>query len=187
MGRSATPLWLTMILLGGTTVLSHALPEWRAGAPVASLSSFPASIAGWQEQGQAAWAAPERPRTATEVLFRVYADANGSTVSLYLAYWRRQDPSEVTFTAKHAAPGAGWSFVKERSAPIALTSHEDLTVTQALYEHAGTRQCVSYLYVLPGRRTLGNRHWARLYMLRDYLTLSRSDALLVRVAKPVPP
>jgi EpsI family protein len=184
MGRSTTPVWLAIALLAATLVFGRLLPHGREGVLPAPLESFPSALGEWREGARDRWEPPARPRTASEALFRVYRNGTAPEVSLSIAYWKRQQPGEVAFTAKHAAPGREWVFVREDLARISTPSRwgSEFTVTRTLYKRGGERQLVTYWYIQPGRRAVGHRYWGRLYMLWDYVTRFRSDVAVIRVA-----
>lgn len=157
--------------------------------PPAALVTFPSVLGEWQEAAAEGWEAPGHPRTASETLFRVYRNGSAPAVSLYVAYWRRQQPGEVAFTAKHAAPRRGWEFVREDLARIPAPSQwgPEVQVTRTVYSRRSESQLVSYWYIQPGRRVTGSRYWGRAYMLWDYITRLRSDVALVRLATSADP
>ena len=186
MGRPTAPYWFALgILVLPLAGLRLAPLGWDVGLP-SPLETFPATLGEWREGPTMGWEPPALPETTRELLFRTYARGGEPPVSLYIAYWRRQQPGEVAFTARHADPGRGWSFVREDLAHIPATSRwgPDFTVTRALYERAREGQLVTYWFIQPGRRAIGSRYWGRAYMLWDYLTRFRTDVALIRVASP---
>lgn len=184
MGRSSHPFWATLGLLVGTLALVRLLPPGREGALSASLETFPPAFGQWREVVPDGWDPPGRPPTASATLFRAYRNGSQPPVALYVAYWKRQEPGELAFTARRAAPGRGWDFVREDLVRLPAPSRwgPEVEVTRTLYERRGERQLVTYWYIQPGRRTIGSRYWGRAWMLWDYLVGRRSDVALIRVA-----
>lgn len=148
------------------------------------LAAFPLELDGWRGIDGPAFS-PEIVRTlgADEYVNRVYHDAGGATVGLYVAYYATQRHGDAIHSPQHCLPGTGWEPVSRRRVTVD-TGSEQFPVNRYVVQKRAQRQLV--LYWFQGRgRSIANEFANRFHLLSDALFRGRTDGALVRLIAPI--
>jgi EpsI family protein len=149
--------------------------------PRQTLAAFPLSVATWEMQ--ASTPIDARSLAALRVddyVNRVYVAPNGSTVGLYVGYYRSQAAGTTMHSPLNCLPGAGWEPVSRKR----LRLSGDHVINRLTIQKGLDRQVVLYWYQSHGR-VVASEYWGKVYTVIDAIRLHRSDAAMVRVIAPV--
>src|SRR6185437_5802936 len=109
-----------------------------------------------------------------------YSNSDGKVVNLYAAYYVSQRTGESPHSPLVCIPGNGWAITAfERTNDGA--GHP---INRAIIERSGAKQLVYYWYEERGRK-IASEYWSKWYLLRDAITMNRSDGALVRLTTPI--
>ena len=122
-----------------------------------------------------------------DYLNRVYYDAQGAWISLYVGYFRDQIDGETIHSPRNCMPGSGWNFTQ--SQPITLTAGGEkpieISATRAVLVNGEERRLAYYWFQSRGR-FLTSEYWHKIYLVLDAIWYNRTDGALVRVLAPLP-
>lgn len=177
---------LMLVTSGYLTLVMRAEP-----VPVKQpLSACPLLIDTWQGQK-----APDFDAQTLEVLGvdeyinRMYADASGRALSLYVGYYASQRQGDTMHSPLNCLPGAGWSPVSFDRIGIPVrkaadAAEETITVNRYVIEKGLDRQMVLYWYQSQGR-VIASEYWGKFYLVLDAIRHNRTDGALVRIVVPI--
>jgi EpsI family protein len=175
---------VVVLLIGLTGSLAHAAKA-RGPKLQARLSTLPLQLSAWSGRDEPPLdVETERLLGADAYLERSYSTASGASVDLYIAYYGRQQPGASIHSPLHCLPGTGWEPIDIATIPIAQPGGASAGVRRMLVRKNGDRAIVLYWYAVHGRM-LASESLSKLWLLRDGVTLQRSDAALVRIVVPV--
>jgi len=170
-----------MIGLAGAYASRASGPEPIAARP--ALAQLPRATGGWTVVRE-----PPLDRSVVQVLGvddytnRVYADAAGTPLSLYVGYYRSQRQGDTIHSPQNCLPGAGWEPIASRrfviDAPGARAPVNEYVVQKGL-----DRQVVLYWYEGRGR-IVANEYANKFWLMVDAAWRHRSSGSLVRVMVP---
>lgn len=184
--RLLTVAALTLATAGYLALVMRAEP-----VPVKQpLSSCPLLIDTWQGQK-----APDfDPQTLAvlgvdEYISRVYSDATGGALTLYVGYYESQRQGDTMHSPLNCLPGAGWSPVSFDRIGIPVrkaadSAEETITVNRYVIEKGLDRQMVLYWYQSQGR-VIASEYWGKFYLVLDAIRHNRTDGALVRIVVPI--
>jgi EpsI family protein len=154
-----------------------------AGHAGVALATLPYTVGAWTGT-DAPPPDPEIERTlaADAVLNRTYL-ADGSTVGLYIAYYREQRPGVSVHSPLHCLPGTGWEAEDTRTIAVAGGPAGSL-MKQLIVRKNLNRAVVLYGYSVH-RRLIADELLSKLWLLKDRMRGGPGDAALVRVVVPV--
>lgn len=147
---------------------------------VRPLSQFPAEIGGWRMIQQTETETEiQDVLKADDLLHRVYGSPDGSTVNLFIAYFRSQRTGKAPHSPKNCLPGSGWApLVADR---IDLNSAAGpARVNRYIVQKGDARSVVLYWYQ-SHQRVVASEYLAKIYLVLDSIRLNRSDTAIVRV------
>ncbi len=179
---------LAVVLVAAAASLQRFSAEERIPATPA-LATFPERIGEWQ--GRDAFAFDARVLEGlgvNEYLNRMYVGVDGSSVALYVGYYRSQRDGQTIHSPNDCMPGAGWEPVERSRLALPVLDATGARRTVVVNEHVvrkgGDGQLVLYWYQSQGRVVAGE-YWSRIYMMWDAMRRNRTDAALVRVITPI--
>jgi EpsI family protein len=147
------------------------------------LTALPQQVGGWSGHDD-----PRLDRETEQVLdadayvSRTYTRAASEPVSLFVAFYATQRSGHTIHSPLNCLPGTGWSWVERGQTTI--PGAPALTVNRNVAERGGQRVLVDYWYQSRGR-VVANEYRNKLLLIRDALTVHRSDGALVRVTTPI--
>jgi len=175
-----------VLLAGAGAVVQANRPE--TAPPRASFDNFPIELAGWKGQSL-----PPMDAKILQILGvddymnRVYFRADRASAGLYVGYYKSQRQGDAIHSPQNCLPGAGWEPMENGylTVPIAAAGlPTEISVNRYVIQKGLDRQLVLYWYQSHGR-VIANEYWSKFYLIRDAVTLNRTDAALVRVIVPI--
>jgi EpsI family protein len=172
---AASLIALTAILLqarGRTEIIPSRLP----------LSSFPGQLGNWSSRDIPLDKETLEVLGDGDFMVRGYRDPEGKLpyIDLFLAYFPSQRTGDTIHSPKHCLPGAGWTPEENDRVTISLPSHSPFPVNRYVISKAGSRKLVLYWYWAHDRG-VASEYWAKYYLVRDAISMNRSDGALVRI------
>jgi EpsI family protein len=161
------------------------IDEARIGIP--GLHDIPFQLQDWKSSGEqfmdpstAAYLRPD------EYILRDYADArNGSSVNLFVAYFKSLQNTYGPHSPKICLPGSGWLVSSSKVANVSMPGRsEPISVNEFTMEQANQRIFVMYWYQ-NDRDVWAEEFHAKLRLLPDLIRYRRSDVSLVRFVMPM--
>lgn len=139
----------------------------------------PLEVGGWT--GVDAELTPQEREVlqADDVLKRVYHNADGSAVSLFVSFYasRRRGMDTLYHNATVCYPAAGFQLVRTRMEPIVLTDlAKQVEVARYIFERGPTRLAVLSFFRVGNRFLEQSPRNEPFLMLREKLAVAFSDA-----------
>lgn len=176
-----TCVLLVMVLIAGTWVRGSEPREVQLTEP---LTAFPMNLALWR--GVEAPPVNEevaRVLAADDYVNRVYRNADGSAVGLWLAFYGSQRQGEAIHSPLNCLPGTGWRPV-EHARTVLHVNGQTFPVNRYVVQKRGQRQLVTYWFQGRGR-IVASEYANKAYLLVDAMRLRRTDGALVRLITPI--
>ncbi len=107
-------------------------------------------------------------------------------VSLFSAYYEKQNEGEGIHSPEACLPGGGWEIVEFGPKTVDMTEagYGVFQVNRAIIEKAGERQLVYYWFEQRGKRIINDIE-AKISVVIDGITMGRTDGGIVRVVTPL--
>ena len=173
---------VAVVLLGGA--VNYGLPHTEVPPPRPKLQLLAAEMGGYMAQDIAIEPRLVEASSVDTYLNRVYHDATGGEVGLYIGYYRSQRAGDSVHSPKNCLPGAGWQPVAYSRLALELHPGRRDTVNYYLVANEHQKIVVLYWYQAHGR-VVASEYEAKLRTIQDALWLHRTDAALVRITVPV--
>lgn len=148
------------------------------------LDQLPATVGAWQTvetlklDGET-----ERILNADRYILRTYS-RGAAPVSLFVAYYGSQRAGRTIHSPLNCLPGTGWEWIDRGRVPL-QTDRGGIAVNRNIASKDAQQLLVYYWYQSRGR-VVASDYTNKLLLVRDGLTLHRSDGALVRVTADVP-
>ena len=152
-----------------------------------SFSDFPLSAGGWEGASLPLSDKEKQILRADDYALVSYSPAAGGVpVLFYVAYYRHQTAESNIHSPKNCLPGSGWAILSSSTIKVALDGEggKRVKINESVIQKGLEEQVVLYWYQERGR-TFDNEYWGRFYLVKDALTLHRTDGALVRVSMPL--
>jgi EpsI family protein len=123
-----------------------------------------------------------------DYLLANYVNNRQQAVNLYFAYYGSQSKGASIHSPRACLPGGGWLMrdFSQREMSGTGDGPRALRVNRAEIEWGESKQLVYYWFRMHGRN-ITNEYLLKWYVFWDALTMSRTDAALVRVTTPIRP
>jgi EpsI family protein len=124
-----------------------------------------------------------------DYLNRAYFRPDRSAAGLYVGYYKSQRQGDAIHSPQNCLPGAGWEPTSSAylAIPVAVGGESStISVNRYVIQKGIDRQLVLYWYQSHGR-VVASEYWSKFYLVRDAVSLNRTDAALVRVIVPMAP
>lgn len=186
MSRRMQNLFLSCLIMGVAFVLvrhrgDESVPLTR------SFSEFPLVVGGWEGTSLTLSGKEKTILRADDYALVNYSPAGGGTpVLFYTAYYRHQTAESNIHSPKNCLPGSGWAILSSSTIEVALggAGEKRVKINESVIQKGLAEQVVLYWYQERGR-IFDNEYWGRFYLVKDALTLHRTDGALVRVSMPL--
>lgn len=155
--------------------------------PRAGFSIFPNTLGAWSGVQFPLDPATAEVLGATDYINSVYRNhATGEEVQFFSAWYASQTEGQGIHSPEVCLPGAGWEIfaLNAREVHIPNTVYGTFTLNRAIIENGLDRQLVYYWFDQRGQRVT-NDFAAKMTVLRDGLTVGRTDGALVRFLTPI--
>jgi EpsI family protein len=122
-----------------------------------------------------------------DYLSRAYYKADGGAVGLYMGFYGSQRQGDTIHSPLNCLPGAGWEAISEGRATIANAGGPgvNIEVNRYVVQKGLERQLVLYWYQSHGR-VVASEYTSRLLLIRDAISMNRTDGSMVRVIAAIP-
>lgn len=179
---------VTIVLLAITGFFVYRAPHGESVDLQQDILNFPDTIGRWKG---------EAPRTmedkvldvlrVDDYLDRIYWDATGSWISLYVGFFRDQKDGETIHSPRNCMPGSGWNFTETQDLTLEAKGEKPLQINaqRAILVNGEQRMLTYYWYQSRGR-FLTSEYLHKIYLVLDAIRYNRTDGALVRVLAPLP-
>jgi len=176
---------VALLMLAGTVTATRGI-NFREQVPLAKpMVDFPMTLGQWQGNRSSLEQIYLDTLNLSDYLLADYVNAQGQTVSLYVAYNESQRKGESSHSPAACLPGSGWVFMESGMARLPMGTGSTLVeVRRAFMEKTGVKMLVYYWFPQRGR-VLTNIFQLKLYTFWDALTKQRTDGALVRLLTTV--
>jgi len=175
--------WAALLVLLAAAALEYGLPQVEAPVPHASLQSLPMAMAGFTAQDFRIEPRLVAASSVDAYLNRIYRDASGNEVGVYVGYYKNQRAGDSVHSPKNCFPGAGWQAVSSSKIVLPLQRSGDSEVNLYIVENEQQRFVVLYWYESHGR-IIASEYSAKYFTVRDAILLHRTDSAMVRITVP---
>lgn len=178
--------WALVLLLAATLAQLRARSRNEVIPASEPLSLVPREIGGRTATDVAIDPETLEVLGSGDFLSRVYGQSGGVPVGLFIGYFATQRTGSTIHSPKHCLPGSGWSFESSSRVDLKDDKGKLHRVGEYVISSGDRRQFVIYWYQAHGR-SVANEYEAKILMVRDAITLNRTDGGLVRVITPIVP
>jgi EpsI family protein len=152
--------------------------------PSAQLTTLPGQIGQWRTVQDLRLDEPtEKGLQADSYILRTYARA-ALPVTIFVAYYGSQRSGHTIHSPLNCLPGTGWEWIDRRRETVPAAPGREIEVNRNLATRNRQQILVYYWYQSRGR-AVASDYRNKLLLMRDALTMRRSDGALVRVTVPV--
>lgn len=179
------PRFLAVIVcLLGTSAALHFRGAEEAVVPHSAVSQFPQVINGWKGTNIELTSEDVATLGAGQFLLRDYTRDSSPAVTLFLAYYPSQKTGDTMHSPKNCMPGSGWTPTKSSVITIQTSDGRPITTNRYVVAQGKDSMVVLYWYQAHGH-TAASEYWAKWLLVRDAITLNRTDGALVRILTSV--
>jgi EpsI family protein len=148
----------------------------------APLGSFPMQLGNWSGHDIPLDQDTLDVLGAGDFLVRGYRDPEGKLpyIDLFVAYFPSQRTGDTIHSPKHCLPGAGWTPEENDRVRLAMPGHPPFPINRYVISKGGARKLVLYWYWAHDRG-VASEYWAKYYLVKDAISMNRSDGALVRI------
>ena len=173
-----------IICLLGTSVALHFRSAEEAIAPHTKVAQFPQVINGWKGTDIELTSDDVATLGSGQFLLRDYTRDSGPAVTLFLAYYPSQKTGDTMHSPKNCMPGSGWTPTKSSVINIRAADGRPITANRYVVAQGKDSMVVVYWYQAHGH-TAASEYWAKWLLVRDAITMNRTDGALVRILTSV--
>lgn len=179
---------LAVALIAATAILLQARSRTEIVPRHLPLSSFPAQVAGWPSTEIVQDKKTLEVLGAGDFLERIYQDPQRKLpdVDIFLAYFPSQRAGETPHSPQHCLPGSGWNPEENTRITISMAGHGPFPANRYVISKGDDRRLVLYWFWAHDRG-VASEYWAKFYLVKDAITMNRSDGSLVRLVTPMFP
>lgn len=188
--RASVALAAAALLTAGVSLAWMLLPAPQvAEMPRDPLVLFPREIAGWQGFTGELEPDVERVLGADDYINAVFQSPDETDgVNFFVAYYLKQTEGQGIHSPEVCLPTGGWEVFSLDDVQVDMTSagYGTFNANRAVIQKGLSKQLVYYWFEGRGKR-ISNDFSAKMSVLRDSLTLGRTDGALVRYVTPINP
>lgn len=148
-----------------------------------SLRAFPDELSGWSGTPVPMSKKEQEILNADDFASILFTkNATESSIFFFSAFYQHQTPEKNIHSPKNCLPGSGWAMIDTRVISVPLENGgKPQKINQVVIQKGLSKQVVLYWYQERGR-IFPNEYWGRFYLVKDALTLHRTDGALVRIS-----
>lgn len=148
-----------------------------------SLRAFPDELSGWSGTPVPMSKKEQEILNADDFASILFTKAaTESSIFFFSAFYQHQTPEKNIHSPKNCLPGSGWAMIDTKVITVPLrTGGKSHQINQVVIQKGLSKQVVLYWYQERGR-IFPNEYWGRFYLVKDALTLHRTDGALVRIS-----
>ncbi|ULA68956.1 MAG: VPLPA-CTERM-specific exosortase XrtD [Nitrospira sp.] len=123
-----------------------------------------------------------------DYLLADYDSGDGTSVNLYMAYYRSQKKGQSAHSPQSCIPGGGWEISSHRTIDLPVDENHGSVypVNRITIQKGHEKQLILYWFK-QRERLLSSEYLVKTYLFWDALTRGRSDGALIRLAAAVEP
>ena len=123
-----------------------------------------------------------------DYLLADYVSGDGTSVNLYMAYYRSQKKGQSAHSPQSCIPGGGWEITSHQTINLPLGDDPALVypANRILIQKDSQKQLVIYWFK-QRERLISSEYLVKVFLFWDALTKGRSDGALIRLAAAVEP
>jgi EpsI family protein len=187
--RSALKGWLVpaVLILAAQGAVLHVLSIPEKGLVIPRLENVPSQLGPWKTvSDQTLEPAVQEYLKPDSYILRDYANqASGSTVGLFVAYFKSLQSGYGPHSPSVCLPGSGWLVQDRNIVNISVPGREAaIPVNKFVLEKGGQHILVLYWYQ-NDRNVWAQEFQGKLRLLPDLIKYQRSDVSLVRLVEPL--
>lgn len=148
-----------------------------------SLRAFPEELSGWSGTPVPLSKKEQEILNADDFASILFTKAaTESSIFFFSAFYQHQTPEKNIHSPKNCLPGSGWAMIDTKVITVPLENGgKPQRINQVVIQKGLSKQVVLYWYQERGR-IFPNEYWGRFYLVKDALTLHRTDGALVRIS-----
>ncbi len=153
------------------------------------LALYPRDVDGWSGYTTQLTPDIEKVLAADDYLNAFYQKpGEGDLVSFFVAYYNKQTEGQGIHSPEVCLPTGGWEVFSLKATPVDMTAsgYGIIDANRAVIQKGTSKQLVYYWFEGRGKR-MSNDFQAKMSVLRDSLTMGRTDGALVRFVTPIGP
>ncbi len=183
--KTSREFLVSFLILLASGLFVRSLSHGEATPLRQSFTEFPLQLAAWSGRPLTLDAKVLEVLRVDDYMLRHYLDRQGSSVELYVGYYKSQREGATYHSPKNCLPGAGWTFLSTGTLvlPMASDAGHPPTINQFIIQKGVDRQVVLYWYQDRGR-VITSEYWAKAYMIWDAMRRNRTDGAFVRITVP---
>jgi exosortase D (VPLPA-CTERM-specific) len=149
-------------------------------------SGFPMQVENWRGDEDQLKDIYLRSLKLDDYLIGDYADAQGSAINFYVAYYASQQAGSAAHSPRSCIPGGGWEIerVTQVDIPGLQVNGNPLRANRLVIRRGEIKQLVYYWFQQRGR-IITNEWLVKWYLFFDGLTKHRTDGALVRLTTSI--
>lgn len=190
LGSTGNGLFLAIcIILVAQATASRKLTIDERRIPIPGLREVPLELGKWKSAGEQSldknvtlYLRPD------EYILRDYANpSTGTSINLFVAYFKSLQNSYGPHSPRICLPGNGWLVRSSKIASVQIPERQEpIPVNEYLLDKSGDRILVLYWYQ-NNRNIWAEEFEAKLRLLPDLIRYKRADVSLVRLVMPMRP
>jgi EpsI family protein len=153
---------------------------------MAPLAQFPQTIGGWT---MAADVPIEKEildvLKADDTLERIYTNSSGSSLSLFIGFFKTQRYGQNPHSPKNCLPGNGYEALKDARMSIQVPVWNRAITTNQYVVQRGEQKSVVLYWYQSHNRVIASEYQARMWLVADAIRYHRSDTSMIRIVVPV--
>jgi EpsI family protein len=154
-------------------------------APAAHLATLPFAIDGWRSRDEGRLDRETEQTLQTDAyLLRTYV-RGAVALGVYVAYYATQRSGHTIHSPLNCLPGTGWSWLDRGRERLPIGGEaRPIEINRAIAQKDNDRLLLYYWYQSRDR-VVASDYENKFLLMRDAVTLHRSDGALVRVVAPI--
>jgi exosortase D (VPLPA-CTERM-specific) len=182
--------WSAAVIIAVVIAGLFSIPAQRDDVKIArkEFVDFPMALGDWNGKADSMARMYVEALDLDDYLLANYVNNRQQAVNLYFAYYGSQSKGASIHSPRACLPGGGWLMrdFSQREMSGTGDGPRALRVNRAEIEWGESKQLVYYWFRMHGRN-ITNEYLLKWYVFWDALTMSRTDAALVRVTTPIRP
>ncbi|HET9406823.1 MAG TPA: EpsI family protein [Candidatus Sulfotelmatobacter sp.] len=186
--RGSAKFVIAVLVLGAVGGVLQARGHNEVFPPRLPLNTFPAQLGNWTGTDYPIEKEVLDVLGAGDFLLRVYSpqDGNQLPIDLFIAYFPSQRAGDTIHSPKNCLPGSGWTPIESTRVMLALPAHSPFPINRYIIAKGDSRELVIYWFWAHDRG-VASEYSAKFYLVKDAITMNRSDGALVRITSAMSP
>jgi EpsI family protein len=186
--QSSRTFALATLLIAAAIVFLRVWPPTEVAAARSRLTSFPEKLGAWTGTDQTLPDDELAVLGTGEFLKRDYSNLESPQpdINLFIAYYPSQGTNDTPHSPQNCLPGSGWTPVENKRITLAFPGHAPFPANRYLITLGDTKGVVLYWFWAHDRG-IASEFYFKYYLVRDSLTMHRSDGALIRLVTLMQP